>query len=184
MLETFWDFSIRTYRTDDVPGACISLQEERGVDVNMLLYCCWFGMTRGEQRASFIQDVFEFSENWAKNVVRPLRQVRTWMKSDGCPDPRMVNEVCSGLRDKIKGNELAAEKIQQDVLESLTLTIPEQSLALSDQLDAIIKNIRQYFDLVNIKLDDFTRDRLLIIIKAGMAEIPVNEIQTALMAKD
>ncbi|MFT5350960.1 MAG: hypothetical protein ACI9MF_001779, partial [Gammaproteobacteria bacterium] len=89
MFETFWDYSVRTYRKDNVPEACLSLQDERGVDVNMLLYCCWFGLTRGSQQLESFQEVFDFSENWALSVVRPLRHVRTWMKLEGCPDPRI-----------------------------------------------------------------------------------------------
>ncbi len=47
MSESLWDFSVRTYRGEWVSAACLALQDERGVDVNMLLYCCWHGATRG-----------------------------------------------------------------------------------------------------------------------------------------
>ena len=48
MAERFWDFSVRTYGVPGVSQACLALQDERGVDVNMLLYCIWIGATRGE----------------------------------------------------------------------------------------------------------------------------------------
>lgn len=183
MSESFWDFSVRSYRIENVADACLSLQDERRVDVNMLLYCCWFGVTRGQQQTEFFQNVFEFSETWAVQVVRPLRYVRTWLKLEGCPDPRMPTETCMEFREKVKGVEFNAEKIQQDVLQSLTESITEKDLALSDQLVAIAKNIHQYFATVNIVADDFVRERLLTIIQAGVVELSEDEIQAALLAE-
>jgi len=46
-VERFWDFSVRTYRTEGVPAAGLSLQNDYGADVNMLLYCAWIGATVG-----------------------------------------------------------------------------------------------------------------------------------------
>jgi uncharacterized protein (TIGR02444 family) len=180
MSESFWDFSVRTYRTEHVPEACLSLQDERGVDVNMLLYCCWFGVTRGQQQAEAFQNVFDFSETWAERVVRPLRYVRTWMKFDGCHDPRMPTETCMEYRERVKGVEFEAEKIQQDVLESLTLPIPEKDLALPDQLIAIAKNVGQYFDRANIVSDEFVQERLLTIIQAEVVDFSEKDIRVAL----
>ncbi|MGZ3308467.1 MAG: DUF2390 domain-containing protein, partial [Xanthobacteraceae bacterium] len=37
----FWRFSLRFYRQPKVADTCIALQEERGVDVNLLLFLLW-----------------------------------------------------------------------------------------------------------------------------------------------
>ena len=37
----FWRFSLRFYRQPKVADACIALQEEAGVDVNLLLFLLW-----------------------------------------------------------------------------------------------------------------------------------------------
>ena len=37
----FWRFSLRFYRRREVADACIALQEEAGVDVNLLLFLLW-----------------------------------------------------------------------------------------------------------------------------------------------
>ena len=37
----FWRFSLRFYRQPQVADACIALQEEAGVDVNLLLFLLW-----------------------------------------------------------------------------------------------------------------------------------------------
>ena len=37
----FWRFSLRFYRRRGVADACITLQEQAGVDVNLLLFLLW-----------------------------------------------------------------------------------------------------------------------------------------------
>ena len=37
----FWRFSLRFYRQPEVADACITLQEQAGVDVNLLLFLLW-----------------------------------------------------------------------------------------------------------------------------------------------
>ena len=183
MSEPFWDFSVRTYRTDSVPEACLSLQDECGVDVNMLLYCGWFGVTRGRLQADMFRSVLDFSESWSQRVVQPLRHVRTWMKLDGCRDPRVPAATCMEFREKVKGIEFTAEKMQQDVLETLTAPVPEKELALADQLAAMVNNISLYFNMVNITTDNFVRERLLTIVQAEVPEFSTGDIQLVLSSE-
>src|SRR2546430_7746700 len=37
----FWRFSLRFYRQREVADACIMLQEEAGIDVNLLMFLLW-----------------------------------------------------------------------------------------------------------------------------------------------
>ena len=37
----FWEFSLAFYAPEPVGAACLSLQDRRGADVNILLLCCW-----------------------------------------------------------------------------------------------------------------------------------------------
>ena len=39
----FWDYSLDVYMQDKVGAACIDLQERYQLDVNVLLFCLWFG---------------------------------------------------------------------------------------------------------------------------------------------
>ena len=41
----FWDFTIAHYGREGLSPAVIALQDRLGVDVNMLLLCCWAGST-------------------------------------------------------------------------------------------------------------------------------------------
>jgi hypothetical protein len=84
------------------------------------------------------------------------------------------------LREKIKGLELNAEKIQQSVLESLISSFPETTATLPAQLDAITNNVFQYFDMVNINNDDFIREKLSVAIEAGVTDFTREQIKSAL----
>ena len=55
----FWNFSLEIYAAEGVSEACLDLQERRGCDVNILLFCCWLGasgrptLTADRLRAKF-----------------------------------------------------------------------------------------------------------------------------------
>ena len=111
--EGFWDFSVRTYRTNGVPEACLSLQNDYGADVNMLLYCCWLGAVLGEFDETLFERTTSFSTTWSDGVVVPLRTTRTWMKHDGCFINSVPTEECMQLREKIKDVEFTAEDLHR-----------------------------------------------------------------------
>ena len=39
--EPFWDYSLALYGRPGVEACCLRLQDRLGVDVNLLLLCCW-----------------------------------------------------------------------------------------------------------------------------------------------
>ena len=53
------------------------LQERRGCDVNVLLFCCWLGASgRPTLTAERLRAILRVSDVWQAEIVRPLRQVR------------------------------------------------------------------------------------------------------------
>ena len=114
--DSLWNFSVTIYQRPGVSHACLSLQDRLGLDVNVLLFCCWFGCTRGLLDSQMFNDALDFSRSWAEKVVHPLRAARIWMKANNSTQP--VSQKL--LREKIKTVELEAEHLQQDFLESLS----------------------------------------------------------------
>ena len=161
--EGFWDFSVRTYRTEGVPDACLSLQDEHGADVNMLLYCCWVGAYKGKFDQALFDSCSEFSSRWADKVVKPLRSARTWMKHAGCEAESVPTEACMKLRDDIKSVEFAAEKMQQEVLESLVSV----EAMRDDALDGVIANLLCYAEYAGVNNCDDVRQKFAIVIQAS-----------------
>ncbi len=166
--KSFWNFAVRTYRCEGVHEACLALQDERGGDVNVLLFCCWMGATRGEFEIETLDKVLEFSHAWADRVVRPLRSVRSWMKNEGCLDPDIPVERCMSLRERIKKVELEAEQMQEIVMESLVKTIPEATLGVTSQARAAMLNLRRYCEAEGIDWDHATQIHLDVILQAAI----------------
>src|SRR6202040_2321133 len=73
----FWNFSLELYAGEGVAEACLDLQERRGCDVNILLFCCWLGASgRSTLTADRLRTILKVSDVWQAEIVRPLRQGR------------------------------------------------------------------------------------------------------------
>ena len=178
--EKLWDFSIRTYDTDGVSDACLTLQAEQGVDVNMLLYCCWAGSAYGELSDEMFDAALQLSRSWAKEVVRPLREVRTRMKHASCNDHAVPAASRMQLRENIKRVELEAEKLQQTALEALAPP-SVQLLPASDQLRYAAANLRRYCRAEAMKITGESLEQLSLILAAGFPPATRNSTRESLI---
>jgi len=118
--QKFWNFSLELYEAEGVAAACLELQDTYQLDVNLILFCFWHGSTYGEVDPELLLDVIELSSEWRSHVVQPLRSARTWMKLS--PNP---NDQFDSLRERIKADELMAEKFQTEEIASLTKAFNE-----------------------------------------------------------
>lgn len=167
--DSLWNYSVRTYGKPGVADACLALQERYGLDVNVLLYCCWFGCTRGVVDEPLWDRVLAFSEPWADNVVRPLRAVRTWMKHAGCAQPTVSNEECGALREQIKRTELKAEQLQENTLEELAGNSPLKLLDSASQITCSILNLINYLKRCRVEPDSASRADLACIVTGAIS---------------
>lgn len=111
MSALFWDFSLKAYGGDGVEEECLALQDQFGVDVNLLLLCAFAGASHGatltqEEIASARKTV----EPWQRDIVRSLRAARRAMKPVARQDAR-------DLRARLKDIELESERIEQTMLQ-------------------------------------------------------------------
>lgn len=168
-MDSFWDFSVNTYRKPGVADACLALQDRHGLDVNVLLFCCWFGCTRGVVDAPLWDRVLAFSGPWADNVVRPLRAVRTWMKHTGCAQPGLSSDECMRLREEIKRVELKAEQLQEHTLQELAERMPFTILDSTSQIICSTMNLKEYIHHFGVVFDAESRSGLARIVTAAIA---------------
>lgn len=134
----FWQFSLKVYAAPGVAQECLTLQDESGVNVNMLLYCAWRGMEADIVSASRIEHLNEIVEAWRADVVAPLRAARRSLKGMASVDVAALEE----LKPKILDAEIRAEQIEQALLFAET-----DSNIQRDGLDnAIDANLGLYLD--------------------------------------
>jgi uncharacterized protein (TIGR02444 family) len=115
----FWRFSIKFYAIPGVAAACIELQDQAKIDVNILFFLLW---NATQSRVLSEADVTEIERTigpWRDMAVIPIRDVRRALKS---PPPVMAAEAAEGFRTRVKAVELEAERLQQEALFDLART--------------------------------------------------------------
>lgn len=104
-----WDFALSVYGQEGVAGACLRLQERHGLDVTLLLFCCWAGRFSRSLQPAELAAIHAEVAPWHDAVVRPLRHARQWMKTGG--GVAALPEAAA-LREEIKARELEAERLE------------------------------------------------------------------------
>ncbi|MEN3952297.1 TIGR02444 family protein [Iodidimonas sp. SYSU 1G8] len=107
----FWDFSVRLYGRPGVEDACLSLQDDFGADVNMVLFCLW----RGPLSVAALDDALAAARPVREGCVVPLRRLRRALSRDGDE---------AALRRAVKAAELEAERLAQA---RLAATVPDDT---------------------------------------------------------
>ncbi|WP_417828286.1 TIGR02444 family protein [Thalassospira sp.] len=110
-----WAFTVAMYGRDGVAKQCLELQDRCGLDVNMLLFMFFLGQ-KGMAPHS-INALETAVRDWRENVIKPLRRVRRHLKGE----PR---ETAQDLRQKVKADELQAERIEQHLLCDAVKPVP------------------------------------------------------------
>lgn len=123
---SLWDFSLKIYALPGVAEQCLVLQDEFGVDVNLLLWSLWLGV-RGQLLSPELLSAAEAAVlDWSQLAVQPLRRLRRQLKAHfGVED-----SAREAVRQAIKAAELAAENYQQQLLQGLAAATLRPPLAV------------------------------------------------------
>src|SRR5580658_10643219 len=76
----FWRFSLHFYRQTGVSDACIALQDECGVDVNLLLFLFWLAAGRQRLSAAEVKKLDDSVRDWRNLTIIPIRDARRKLK--------------------------------------------------------------------------------------------------------
>ncbi|MEO1251734.1 MAG: TIGR02444 family protein [Pseudomonadota bacterium] len=130
----FWPWALSAYSQPRVAPALIALQEDAGLSVNLVLWCCWCAPQFDAAPESAIRTAISQTQSWRDEVTAPLRNARSALKSfAGAADyPR-----ASSLRAMVKAGELAAERCEIEQLERLArrlLAPPADGAADSERI--------------------------------------------------
>jgi uncharacterized protein (TIGR02444 family) len=129
----FWRFSLRFYRQPKVADACIALQEEAGVDVNLLLFLLWHATLKRAFATAEVEALERRIGAWRDMTVVPLRAVRRALKT---PPVLVEGGAAEAFRTRIKAVELEAERLQQEAMYELARASPLGAEAASTEAAA------------------------------------------------
>lgn len=122
----FWDYCLDLYGRPAVEAACLELQRRHGLDVNLVLFCCWLGHRGIEVDDPLLAAARRAAEGWQIEVVRPLRSARRRLKATlANPAADSIQErwpeLVSQLRERVLELEIDAERLAQLNLAELNL---------------------------------------------------------------
>ena len=164
-----WDFSLRQYARAGVADACLRLQDEHGVNVNVLLWCLWLGQRGLTLDAARLRSAQKRIHAWDEHYVVPLRQLRRRIKAEfGMADPGIEQ-----VRSQIKQAELLAEKQLQSLLEVLAQSW-DKTAAANAHLPTTGENLRFYLQQLNVA--DSTIMELLALLGDGADSVTQERI--------
>ena len=135
--EALWHFSLTFYALPGVADALITLQDRRGLDVNLVLFALWLGISgRGALDRDLLAKAERATGTLRSEIVEPLRRLRRNLRHQ--PDGEVQQ-----LREGVKALELAGEKLVQARLARLTVPA-RRGVPLEDRLAAARANLTLY----------------------------------------
>jgi uncharacterized protein (TIGR02444 family) len=109
--DAFWEFSLAYYSRETVAAACLSLQNRRGADVNILLLCCWLATLDLHLDESGLQAAIAAAEAWRRDVLEPLRGAR---RAAAERFPELAKADRQSIKHGLLSVELECEHIAQE----------------------------------------------------------------------
>lgn len=165
----FWNFSVKIYKCPLVADHLIALQNERGLNVNMLLFCLWYGLTdQGRVTKPELMKIISGIQHWHERIVVPLRRMRQKLKA--------IPGIWMEIRTDILKHELFAEQIEQLIMANLN-SFKAHSIRNSVQkIIDVCKNIALYCRLIQISLDHEDCKRVRDILATIFSKIDQEDI--------
>ena len=157
----FWTFTLELYGKPGVAPALIGLQDRLGLDVNMLLYCCWAGADGRQLSRDDLKAVEAVAEPWQSEVVRPLRALRRRLKGGFPPMPADRVET---YRKRVNELEIEGEHIVQNAMAQPPRG--ERQADTDAAAAAVCGNLQAYLKLRHAPVEAAERADLTTILRA------------------
>lgn len=114
MSHAFWDWSLECYDRPAVASACLRLQDQHGLNINICLWCCWLA-EEGRTAGPAIEQAINALKSWNGEITAAIRDIRRKLKDQ----PR-----AGALYRSVLACELDAEQVEQDILFELAADLP------------------------------------------------------------
>ena len=153
----FWDYSLALYAKPGVSAACLTLQDEFDLDVNLILFCLWAGAEGpGDLLPAELGEAVTRGGQWQQEVVQRLRFIRRTLKHDSLG---ATAELAQLLRPEAQCLELMAEHAEQ-----LTLAGIVPATRGEHGVKPALRNLQAYFELAGVTGNESAQPELRTIL--------------------
>ncbi len=161
-----WDFTLSVYGQKGVSQACIALQDRRGLDVDVMLFCSWLGATgRGAISREELDRAWEAIALWQAEIVTTLRAVRRRIKDGFAGAPEAAAKA---VGKAVLTREIEAERISLIMLEGTTSRSAAPDRPAGKRAADAAANYALYLASQGVAPDTADRADLLTILSAAV----------------
>lgn len=172
----FWDYATRIYARGEAKSACLTLQDRHGLDVNVLLFCCWVASSgRGVFRGDELENALQAVERWRTRVTEVLRTLRTDLKDGMPPAPKTLSD---DLRRVAVECELHAEHIEVLMLHQSLDRPGTGTFDPTQQLEDSVVNLLRYMTISGAGTGQAELELLIEILAAAFPDEARQRIAT------
>lgn len=160
----FWQFSLQVYRDEQVKEACLAFQQQEGLNVNLLLLCCWLAYAVEEIPQSELISACHCISDWHEKITQTLRSVRQQLKKSSTDD--WVNQ----FYQQVLSDELASEAYQQHRLYQCFAAQQKASFSKNEPLAT--RYLHWLFSTKKLTIDRSLASRTEHFAKIVLAKLP------------
>ena len=161
-----WEFSAAVYSLDRVSTSVLNLQKTYGVDVNLLLLCCFAAKRQVQLTVADLRCAESKIVDWRAAVTVPLRTVRNRLADDHV---FMTLADVSVIRQSVLGGEVASEKVTQNLLEEFfeAIAVFYTGSGEVEFQGLALENLSNYLQVLDILMSREIQGHLEILIQAS-----------------
>jgi uncharacterized protein (TIGR02444 family) len=122
-----WPAALELYGRPGAAEACLALQDEHGIDVNLLLLAVWLageGAALDRERVAVLEDTVG---RFHRDAVVRLRDARRALKrqlAEAFGPAGRQPELVAALRRRLQALEIGLERVELLTLEAMTTDLP------------------------------------------------------------
>ncbi|MFK7160233.1 TIGR02444 family protein [Marinospirillum sp. MEB164] len=140
----FWRFSLGLYQVQRFEEACLTLQDESGANINLLLFALWSSRQKLRLAPDW-QQAFRQFHNWNQDFTQSLRLQRRQLKTLAARGDRHEHGPLHRMREHLLKAEEYSEQQEQAIL--YYYYQQRQGLVVCEEPQAaLIANLIECFD--------------------------------------
>ena len=169
----FWRFIMKTHETDLAHKILQPLQAISTLQINLLLFCCWFAQAgQGRLNKQDVQALIVATASWHDRIILPLQKLQSQIIA------LQLNDLADTIADELQ----YAEHIEQLMLIDVPVKFTRTSRTPSQKLNDACKNIAVYCKTAHIFLSNASCENIFHLLATVFPRIDLNELRKTCQA--